>query len=337
MENLTAIEKKVLNNVTEVLNPDVELGTLFEEMISEMPEEAFTEEVHDEKDHTGLTGIPPMVEVDTPVNAKSAKATLTISSVSIHGEIVTIGDDIFEFAADEAQTVSDPGNIPVDITAHTVKGSVTLTVAAQPTSGDMMTIGTKVYTFVPVGTDTADGEISIGDDLEEAQENIVAAINGDGAFNLPHPLVSAEDFANDACAVTALIGGTAGNSIASTKTFASGSNVFSADHLEGGGNCSGANTITDLTEAINTDGTQGITAVAGDGKITLTVDEEGEAGNLIPVSDTMANGEFGVGVETMKGGVDAKVGIPGTICVDDTNLYIAVDFDTWKKVTLSGL
>ena len=144
MENLTTAEKRVINNVSEVLNADVELGTLIQNLITALP------------------------KAGTPVNAVNATGTLTISSVSVHGETVTIGDDVFEFAADEAQTVSDPANIPVDITAHTVQATGTLTMDTQPTSGNTVTIGTKVYTFVPDGTDNADGEVTIGADAAGA-------------------------------------------------------------------------------------------------------------------------------------------------------------------------
>lgn len=316
MEDLTAASRKVFDNMSRVLNPNVSLGSTLQEIIDALS------------------------EVGTPVNASNASKVLTISGVSVHGETVTIGDDVFEFVADDALTVSDPDNIPIDITSFVAKASVSLSIATQPTSGDKMTIGTKVYTFVPVGTDTADGEISIGADLAGAKAAIVAAINGDGEFNLPHPLVTISDFDGDLAIVTALVGGTAGNSIPTTSLFTAVSdNLFGNTHLTTGSNCSLANTVTALTDAINNDGTQDVTAVAGSGLITLTADVAGDAGNDIALAKTMANGAFAGSATHLSGGVDGTVASAGKLYVDGSYLYLCVADNTisgknWLSMTI---
>ena len=54
----------------------------------------------------------------TPVNAAAGTDVLTIDGAVIDGETVTIGADVYEFAADAKQTVT-AGRIAVDITAKT--------------------------------------------------------------------------------------------------------------------------------------------------------------------------------------------------------------------------
>ena len=89
-----------------------------------------------------------------------------------------------------------------------------------------LTIGEKVYLpFVPVGTDNADGEVSVGEDLAGAKLALVAAINGKDDHNTAHPLVTAAEFGvADACVITAIVGGTAGDDIDTIETFTAGSN-----------------------------------------------------------------------------------------------------------------
>jgi hypothetical protein len=318
VNDLTATELRVLNNVTDVLNPDVNLGTKIQTVINSLVKSA------------------------TPVNAVNAAMVLTLTGVVIDGEKVTLGTDVYEFLADTEQTKTNPANIAVSIVANTVKAAVTLTVDTQPTSGNTMTIGTRVYTFVPVGTDTADREISIGADLAGAQANIVAAINGTDEFNIAHPLVSAGEFSSDDCVITAFIGGTAGNSIVSTETFTAGTNVFSDVTLLGGLNCSAANAIIALVAEVTAHDTAGIGAADGDGDtINLTADVAGAAANAIVLAETLANGSFAGAATHMAGGVDGTVGVEGALMVDATYLYATVVANTvsgknWRRISLGS-
>lgn len=323
MDNLTLTETKVLNQVSNIRNRDVDLGTLLDNVVKSLK------------------------RVGTPVNALNASKVLTISGVVIDGETVTFnnpavaGSDVYEFLADEAQTKTAPSNIAVDITDYSAKATVTLTIDTQPTSGNTMTIGSKVYTFVPVGTDTADGEISIGADLATAKTNIVTAING-GGFNVAHPLVTAAAFVGNNCTLTAKIGGTSGNAIVSTETFSAGTNVFSGATFSGGDDCTAAEAITALVAAITASDTQGVGATDGAGDtIDLLADTAGAGGNAIVIGETMANGSFAGGATTLSGGVNGTVASVHTFMIDSDYLYFTVADNTtagknWRRLSIGA-
>lgn len=282
----------------------------------------------------------------TAVNAVSATKNLTIDGVVIDGETVLIGDDTYEFCADAAQSVTTPGNIAVDIESAATKSAGTLTVDTQPTAGNTMTIGTKVYTFVPNGTANADGEISIGTDLASAKLAIVAAINGADGHNTAHPLVTAAAFAVHNCVITAIVGGVAGDLIATTETFTAGSNIFDAVTLgttTAGVDCTKGDAKTALMAAITASDTQGVGATDGTGDIiTLTADTKGVAGNSITLSETMAHGAFAGGATALSGGVNGTVGDQWDLLVDASYLYVAIAANTisganWRRVSLGSV
>jgi len=325
MEHLTAAELKVINNSTRELDSAVSLGTIIQNIIDNLTSEG------------------------TPVNAVNAGKILTIADVVIDGETVTInnpviaGANVYEFLTDVAQSKSATTNIAVNIEASATKASRTLTVDTQPTSGNTMTVGTKVYTFVPVGTANADGEISIGADLATAKLAIVAAINGTDSVNDPHPLVSAGAFgANDACILTALLGGSAGTAIATTETFTAETNIFAGATLAGGADCSAQNAVTALVAAITASDTQGVGAVDGDGDtVELTADTAGTAGNDIVIGKVMANATFAGGATKLSGGVDGTVGLLGDTEVDASYLYVCTADNTvsdknWRRISVGA-
>ena len=305
MDILTTLERKVLNSVSRVRNPLVSLGDKLNLLLSHV------------------------TKYGTPVNAIDASATLSISGAVIHGQKVTInnpsisGTSVFEFLADEAQSKSAPSNIAVDITDNTAKAFVILTLAAQPTSGDTMTLGSKIYTFVPDGTDTADGEVSVGTDLATAKAALIAAINGTDEFNQPHPLVSAGAFEANDLTITAFVGGVAGNSIASTENFSSGSNIFSASALSAGTDCSASDAVAALVASINDNGDQGVSATDGDGDtVVIEALVGGVSGNAILVSETLTNGAFVGGATHLAGGVDGTAGAEGQMMFDEDYIYL---------------
>ena len=293
-----------------------------------------------------IQGFNNQAKSGTPVNAANASVVLTVSGVVIDGETVTInnpeedGSDVYEFCADDEQSVTTEGNIAVDITASVTASTGTLTVDTQPTSGDTMTIGSYLYTFVPDGTANADGEISIGGDLAETQGNIVAAINGGDGFNTANDVVSAASFSSDDCVLTALIGGVSGDAIATTETFTAETNVFAAATLGSGADCSAANAITALVGAITGNDTQGVGAEDGDGDtVNLTADTAGVVGNSITVEETMANGSLAA--ESLENGVDGTVGLATDTYIDASYLYRCVaDNSTadknWRRISLGA-
>lgn len=316
MNNLTAKELKVLNNLSLELDNDVFLGNKIQSLIN------------------------MQIVEGTPVNAVNATGLLTLTGVVINGEKVTIGSDTYEFLTSAAQTKTNESYIGVNIAANAVKATKNLTIDTKPTSGDTMTIGSKVYTFVPVGTDNADGEVSIGADLAVAQTNIVAAINGTDGHNIAHTLVSIGNFVANIAAVTAFIGGTVGNSISLAETFTAGTNVFAGATLSGGANCSAADAVAALIAAVNLSGTEDVTASAGTGtKMVLTADAGGVSANSIATTKVMANASFGHA--TLTGGIDGTVGVLGDKLVDESYLYILIDNNTksgknWRRISIGS-
>jgi len=314
MEQLTATEKKLFNNLSMVHNPDVKLGDKIDEII-------------------GISAVE-----GTPVNAVNATGTLTLTGVVKDGEKVTIGSDVYEFLADADQTKTAPTNIAVDISALATAASGTLTMDTQPTAGDTVTIGSKTYIFVPLTTDTADGEVSVGDDLAGAQANLVGAILGVDNLNTENPDVTVVGFVDDALVITAKVGGTIGNTIPTTETFTAATNIFAAATLGTGTDCPAANAITALVAAINANDTEGVTAADGAGDtVVLTADVAGVLGNSIATTETLSNGAFGAA--TLAGGVDGTIAIRSKFLMDDSYLYVCLDGNTiadknWRRISL---
>lgn len=316
MSILTATELKVLNNLSKALDKNVSLGDLFER----------------------LFGVS--ITEGTPVNAVAASGLLTLTGVVVDGETVSIGDDIYEFLADAAQSKSAVANIAVNINSYATKASGSLTMDTQPTAGDTVVIGGKTYIFVPVWTDTADGEVSIGADVAAAQANLVAAINGTDGISTANAYVRASAFASDVSTITALIGGTAGNAIATTETFTAETNVFAAATLGSGVDCSAANAVIALVAAITASDTQGVGAVVGTGTtVAFTANTKGVAGNAITTTETMTNASFGVA--HLSGGVDGTVSDGANLMADSSYLYVCVNGNTiseanWRRTSLGS-
>ena len=322
MNILTTTEKKVLNNMSQTRDLSVLLGDKLQAVI----------------DAVGVDG--------TPVNAVAAAMTLAVTGVVIDGETVTInnpavsGTDVYEFVTDAAKTKTAATNIAVDIAASATKASGTLTMDTQPTSGDTITIGETTFIFVPAGTANAEGEVSRGANLAGAQAALVAAINGTDGINEGVPGVSAAAFAANACVITALVGGTAGNSIATTETFTAASNVFAAATLGSGADCTAANAITALVAEMTASDTQGVGAADGTGDtVDLTADVAGVVGNNIVIAETMANGAFTGGATKLAGGVDGTVSAGTKFMVDEDYLYVSLGANTtadanWRRISV---
>lgn len=329
MKTLTTKELKIFDNLSMVQSRSVRLGQKIQTIIN------------------AINGGLPITQ-GTPVNAAASGAVLDISGVVVHGETVVInnpfvnGVDSYEFLATASQLPSVSTNIPIDIETHTTKASGSLTIDMQPASGDTMTIGEKTYIFVPVGTNNADGEVSIGEDLLTAQAAIIAAINGTDGVNIPHPLVSAADFILDACVITAKVGGVSGNTIVTTEDFTAMTNTFSAATLLTGADCSAANAVTALVQAIAEYDSQLVSAVDGVGDtVTLTAIVPGTAGNYIEIEETMVNGAFVGAVTQFAGGIDGTIADAYSIMIDETYLYIAIDANgindgNWRRMELGN-
>ena len=226
----------------------------------------------------------------------AATNVLSISGVVIDGETVLIGDDVYEFCADAAQSLTAGSTIAVDISAVSTASEGTLTMDTNPTATNTMTIGTTEYTFVATADFDTAGEIEIGEDVAATQVNTVAAVNGTDGVNTAHTLVTMAAFASDDAVITAKVGGVAGDLIATTETFTAGSNIFDGVVLgttTAGVDCLAPAAVTALALAVTTSDTEGVGATDSTGDtVLLTADTAGLAGNAITTTETMANGVF---------------------------------------------
>jgi hypothetical protein len=152
----------------------------------------------------------------------------------------------------------DANNRVVPATS-TVEASVAGTFTGAGTAADTITIGSTVYTLRAAPTTVAN-EVKIGATAAETAANLAAAINGGdgagtlyGSLTLPHPDVNAT-VAGAVVTVTAKVGGTAGNSIASTDSGTSFS--WASTTLLGG-------TATPVTRAIGINVLKVVTDASG--------------------------------------------------------------------------
>jgi len=300
--------------------------------------ETSTGHTHDGTD----SAVKEVIKAGTAINAVASQGTLTLSGVVIDGETFTIDGDVYEFLADVAQTKTSASNIAVDITSHVTASQGTLTVDTNPIVGDTFTIGTTVYTFVASGA--VAGEINAGINLAAAKLNIVAAINGTDGINTAHADVSAAAFATNDCVLTALVGGTAGDAIATTETFDAETNVFDAATLgttTAGVDCLAANADGAMIGADA--GTTYSMAQGAGTTITVTATTKGVAGDLIATTEAMANGAFGQAtLGDTTAGVNGTVGSAGEKLYDATYEYTAIAANTisdanWRRIALGSV
>ncbi|KKQ09694.1 MAG: hypothetical protein US20_C0005G0014 [Candidatus Pacebacteria bacterium GW2011_GWF1_36_5] len=294
---------------------------------------------------TQLNAVSAQVPEGTPVNAVASSKVLTIDGVAIDGETVTLGNAVYEFCADAAQSLTTPTNKAVDITAVSTKSQGILTIAVQPTIGDYMTIGTKLYTFCAVAAATGEGDISIGTNLATAKTAIVAAINGTDGHNTANSSVTASEFATNVCTLTAKIGGVAGDLIASTSSFTNGGNLFDAVTLgttTPGVDCTKGDAKTAILAAVLANATKDVslTTAAGDTATAAAV-TKGVAGDALVIGETMAHGAFAGGATALSGGVNGTVGTKLQTFQDTSYIYCCTAANTiadanWRRISLGS-
>jgi hypothetical protein len=263
----------------------------------------------------GTAGYSSLVTTNTSTkdldlkNQSGVKATetLTIASVVIDGETVTLGARVYEFDTDGSITA---GNVSADISGGATAAVGILTLDTQVTATNTMTIGTRTWVFVPDGEDGSDGEISVGADLAEGEVHIVAALDGSDGFNTAATDVTVSDFANHVMTITAIVPGTLGDAIATTENFGAGGNIFDGTTLgstTAGVDCIAATAVTALALAITTDTSALVGAVDGAGDtVVVTADATGIAANSYASTETMAQGSFTD--TTMSGGIAELLG-----------------------------
>ena len=172
----------------------------------------------------------------------------------------------------QAVIVTAPRNVAA------VASQGTLTMDTNPTADDTMTIGTTVYTYKSTFTGAAN-EILIGGGLAATQANTVKAINGTGTpgteygmGTVAHPDVTMADFATNAAVITAIVPGTAGDSIATTETFTAGTNVFDAATL---GTTRAGAAVSGLTATAHVSAADEVTVILTNGTAAAVDADEG--------------------------------------------------------------
>ncbi|MBP9701399.1 MAG: hypothetical protein KBD47_00260 [Candidatus Pacebacteria bacterium] len=118
-----------------------------------------------------------------------------------------------------------------------VKAQGKLTMPNQPSVGETITLGIKTYSFVASLVTNTDGQIVIGASVAATRANIMAAVNLSGLPGSQYATatslngdVEVTSISGNDIFFTAKVGGTAGNSIASTSTLVA-PNVFDASTL----------------------------------------------------------------------------------------------------------
>jgi hypothetical protein len=128
-----------------------------------------------------------------------------------------------------AEFISSPTTVTVTAGTPAVAATGTLSQSgsANVMNNDRVTIGSRQYSFVNLLNNNATNQIKVGTTFDGSMSNFIAAINhaaGSGSkYSSPTPAntdVTAGLLASHAFTVTAIVAGTAGNSIATTKTSA---------------------------------------------------------------------------------------------------------------------
>jgi hypothetical protein len=128
-----------------------------------------------------------------------------------------------------AEFISSPTTVTVTAGTPAVAATGTLSQSgsANVMNNDRVTIGSRQYSFVNLLNNNATNQIKVGTTFDGSMSNFIAAINhatGAGTkYSSPTPAntdVTAGLLASHAFTVTAIVAGTAGNSIATTKTSA---------------------------------------------------------------------------------------------------------------------
>lgn len=285
---------------------------------------------------SGLTIAAATLNALTSNPGKRAINILRVAAAGEDGETVTIGDDTYELDTEDVENITE-GNIRVDVSGGTTeKSQGTLTIGAQVTAGDTFTIGDKEFTFVPNGTANADGEVNVGADEAGSKANIVNAIEGDDGWNEASEWVTcAEAFDGDDLVLTAIVGGTVGDEIATTETFTSGENVFDAPTLgtTNAGVDPTAGEVSDaLIAAINESATEDVTAVdIGANEVLLIADAVGVV--ALACTETLAGASNAWAAATMYGGaapaavkIVAQARVPNATEVALGNIHFMFDF-----------
>ena len=223
----------------------------------------------------------------TPVNAKKATATLTLSGVVSDGEKVVIGLNTYEFDTNDTYTA---GNIQVDISDLRNQANGTLTFSGISVVTQTVTIGgTEIYEFCT--TTASEGNIAVVIGADTSADTAVTELAD--AINANSELVTAvADTTADTVVITAIARGTAGNSITTTETCTNA--AFGGGTLSGGlATVTAANSVTALVAAIEANDDVVDAADGTDDTVVITAKYVGTEYNSVALSETMTNGAWG--------------------------------------------
>ncbi len=255
-----------------------------------------------------------------PIAGVKATATLTISNVVSDTETVTIGTNVYEFDINDTYT---EGRIQVDVADLRNEAIGTLTFKGIPIVTETVTLGSdetaEVYEFVAAAeeADPANIPVVLGTTLtaDNAVTKLAEAINENSAL-----VTATFDTDDDVVRISAIVKGTAGNSIAVAETCTNATFGAEVTTLAGGlDTITAANAVTALVSAINENETL-VTATDGENDtVVLKYNWVGTEGNDIAVSETLDNGTWGAGVTKLSTGVYATpVNCSAFIIIDGT-------------------
>lgn len=286
------------------------------------------------------------------VTARSVGSTVVITSrtVGAGGDALALTESATNLTVDGGGTLGgtvagvDPQYFPVDITPYADKAVGTITLSSTgPVADETFVVGATTYTFKAVAA--AAGQITLGDNLVETVNNIIAAINGTDGLNTANASATAAGGGGAIVVVTAKVGGVASDAIvfteACTNTAMNGSGTL-------GGTTAGANpSVAEVCDAIVA--ALLIYGPSGSGEVPFSGSDIttaalinstvlGAGPNAYPLYDDFA----GTLVQS-QAGVSGTPGVRGATMDDAANIYIlrTANDDTqnyvWRKVAHSAL
>jgi hypothetical protein len=316
-------------------------------------------------DLSTLLGSSASAQTVTPVRTTNTKAEalITFGGNLSNSNTLTVGPRTYTFKTaltevlafatltNDGSDVANGETVVIDGVTYTFKTTLTEVKAtgtltndgSNVTNNDTVTIGSKVYTFQDTLTNV-DGHVKIGASNTATMTNLFHAINASGGTvgtdyataTVANTQVTATNPSGTTVVITAIVPGTAANSIATTEASThlawggatlSGGVASVANEVKRG--VSNTASMTSLYEAINAGANRGtdysyvttahtsVTATNPTGttvKVTA-VTTVAATGNAITVSETSTHLTWGTSVTTLSGGVSPVL---YEVLVDDT-------------------